>query len=360
MIRKLTGADIAPKLVIPNKQGTQDIDTLFPLVFSSSMLGDVWGCEFLFYRKYCQRLVGGNKSTDLIAGGYFARACEIVRKAYYNDKIDFHDAVDIGYEYIQGEQETGDPIKTNERLARALKSYFRKFPLTATNITPCQLEDGTYAIEYEFSIDLGIPHPDFPDRSIVFNGKLDMLAEQLFNGQVVNRFVLDEKTAKRVYRIKGTELPDIPKHKQEYMLRGQFLAYHWAAWLLGIETKQTLVRRVPIMSNPEPAFEIPVEVDKYRVKRWMEATLEKIWDLRSKYLLIQKGERPEHRVFYPVYNEHCHAFNRPCPYIAGCLYSEGEEELLSTHRQGVRYPEIVEGSEVSLAEYKMMIKEGKL
>jgi len=122
------------------------LDSLFPINFSNSMMQDVWKCELLFFRKYCQKLVNANsKSSDLIAGGHFASGCEIVRKSYFNCGMSIDDAIAEGYNYILDAEDTGDNVKSNERLALTLQKYFKRFPLDS-ELTPVRLANGEHAI----------------------------------------------------------------------------------------------------------------------------------------------------------------------------------------------------------------------
>ncbi len=124
------------------------LDTLFPIAFSHSMMQSVWRCEMSFFRQHCQRLTTGHaRSSDLIAGGHFAKACEIVRKSFYNDKLSIDNAIELGYNSIIDSQDTGDYIKSNRRLAICLKKHFKTFPLD-NNLTPVKLSNGEHAIEY--------------------------------------------------------------------------------------------------------------------------------------------------------------------------------------------------------------------
>ena len=104
------------------------LEIMFPLSLSHSSFSDALRCEVYFVRSQIQRL-RLERSSDLIAGGHFAAACEITRKAVYNDKKDVDEAIDLGYNYILEAEDTGDILKSNDRLAFLFKKYFQKFPL---------------------------------------------------------------------------------------------------------------------------------------------------------------------------------------------------------------------------------------
>ena len=311
--------------------------TLFPQKFSNSMLADVWKCEMYFFRRYCQHLVGSNTNPDALAGSNFARACELVRKAYHNEHLSIDEAINIGYDYLLTAQDTGHSIKTNERLALTLRKYFQTFPLDS-NLIPAELSDGTHAIEYTFDFDLGIPHPDIPGTNISFRGKLDGLYDLKHLGKTVKKYILDEKTTGSVSRLPGTKIVDEVKESNKHKMSGQWLAYHWAARQLGVKPDSTLVRKVPLLTNYEPAFELELPVTDFMIQQWCVSTMEKIVELIEKYKYYKeningvKGAYP-HSVFYPIYQTGCNDWGKMCQYSEGCSSSYGEKMLFSTHKQ---------------------------
>lgn len=314
------------------------LDSLFPINFSNSMMQDIWKCELLFFRKHCQRLVNNtSKSSDLIAGGHFATGCELIRKAYFNDNLSIDNAIDIGYNYILDAEDTGDNIKSNERMALTLKKYFTRFPLDS-ELTPVKLANGEHAIEYNFEFDLGIEHPEIPNQNIVFKGKLDGLYEKKFQGNRVACYVVDEKTTGQVSRLKGTKIIDIVKEENIYKTEGQFIGYHWAARQLGVQTTASLIYKVPIATNHEDAFELNIPINDFMIQQWSISTVNKIAELVEKYKYYKEnqdvvGFHPQFS-FYPSYTGNsCMAYSRPCTYTDGCKNKEGEEILAASMKQ---------------------------
>lgn len=349
------------------------MNTLFPLTFSSSMLEDLWGCPLNWFRKYCQKLsVGGNGfgNSDLIAGGLMASALEITRKAFYNDKLPHQEAIELGRISILEGQNTGHGIKTNEKLADVFVAYFRRFPMNS-GLQPVELVDGKHGIEYKFELDLGIPHPELA-RNLIFTGKLDFLGEKYLEGKL-QRFVVDDKTCSSVSVIAGTREPDLEREKEEYHLRGQLMGYVWAVGLLekqlniDIGCKGAMIRRIPIMKDITPAFEIPIQITKFMVQSWEQATMNRIGEMRERYLAFKdNGSKDIRQFFPPVYNTSCtkwtkqtgfkmgiaHDFNYTCPFAIGCLIKDGDEMLLANSLQEVGYPEVpLERGRVSLKQY---------
>lgn len=312
------------------------LQTLFPFHFSPSTMSDLWSCEFAFYRKHIQKLRPmAQTDSNLYAGGLFASACEITRKAFFNDKVPEDTAIQLGKTHILEADSTEDDLKSNERLAYVFEKYFQHYPVDK-DLTPCELEDGTYAIEYYFDLGLGIPHPDFPDKELSFVGRLDFLGERRESGKTV-RYVVDDKTTKAVRRITGTKIPDVATEEKIESTRGQFMAYIYAARAIGVKgINKALIRRVPILATYEKPYEIPLTYTDHALESWFTSTTDKIMDVLERYKWLKaNGEENAIKAFRPVYNDACNSYNRPCTYKVGCLHREGEEILAQTCEQTV-------------------------
>ena len=320
-------------------------ETLFPINFSATMLTDLHLCELSWFRKHCQRLVGQSRSGDLIAGSHIAKACELTRKAFFNDGKDAEDSIDIGKTFILEAEDTTHDLKSNERVAMCFERYFKKFKLTS-ELKPVKLEDGTYAIEYLFNFDLGIPHPEIVGQNICLKGKLDGLYWRKTLAGIEN-YVLDEKTTGSIRRLPdGT--PDWYAEENEFNTSAQFIIYHWSARKLGVKTTRSLIRRIPILVKFEESFELSLPINQFMLDRWEQSTIAKIQELISKYKWLKANGGLPQQVFYPIYNEGCNNFKKPCYWKAGCISKEGEEEIASKTKQVV----YIEGKEIALIDYK--------
>lgn len=326
------------------------LDSLFPINFSPSMLADINLCELKFFRKYCQKLVGSGRNPDLEAGSLFAKACEIVRVSYYNEKDSIESSIEKGAEYLLLAPETGHKDKTNRRLAFALEKYFRKFPLDST-LVPVELSDGTFAIEYDFIFDLGIPHPDISEKTICFRGKLDMIAAEYLHGRVVKNYIIDEKTTGSIARIEGTKIPDTEKEANAYRVDTQFIAYAFACQRLGLKIDGAKIRKVPILTNHEDAFELDIEITPHMIQAWSSSTFNRILELIEKYKYVKESGNLPYTGFVPSYSSNCHSYNRLCEYVKGCTSADGEELLSISHQQKM-WADEEHTKIVSLAEYK--------
>jgi hypothetical protein len=328
------------------------LQTLFPINFSNSMLSDLATCELKFFRSQIQKLNNNTTSHHLIAGAHFATGCEIVRKSYFNEAKSIDDSIDAGYTYILLAEDTGDSLKSNERMAETLKKYFTAFPLDAT-MRPCKLVDGTFAIEYGFEFDLGIPHPEIPGTNLVYKGKLDGLYEKVLPNKQIARYVVDEKTCSTVLRVAGTKSPDLVKESAAYMTDAQLISYNWAARKLGVTTTASLIRKVPILTKHEDAFELEIPVNNFMIDRWWDATRDTINELVEKYNYHKVNGGLPQKVFKPIYKgTSCTVWGSKCKYMAGCLSKNGEEVLANSFQQIVKSSEDTTG--MSLVDYKKL------
>lgn len=314
------------------------LKTFFPLKFSTTMMETAHRCQTAFFREYIQHLTNHAKNSDLIAGGHIAKACEIVRTSYFTEGIDEYEAIERGKEYIINSEDTGDDVKSNLNVAYCLGKYFQKFKLSEA-LPPCALADGTHAVEYKFDIDLGIQHPDIPDRTISYTGRLDYLCENV-SVHGTTRHGLDEKTCKQVYLLKGTRIRDYKKEADKYRTNGQILDYAWAAEKLGVPLTSFFIRRIPIMSKFEESFELEIPFTAYAIAARAKANYTLISDLVEKYKIYkdfyENENRPFQDLFIPTNQElSCMSYSRPCKYMEGCLSKDGEALLMEQFSQRI-------------------------
>lgn len=302
-------------------------ETLFPLNISSSLLKDLDTCETYFFRRHCQKYVfTGEINSHLYAGGLFARACEIVRVEFFNNKLSSKEAVKAGTDFILNSKETGNPSKSLRILADSLKRYFTKFPLDS-ELIPARLADGTHAIEYEFVFDMGIPHPDIPGRNICIKGKLDQLGEFIVGGKVLARYVIDEKTTSSIARLTGTKIVDIEREKNKYRLDKQILIYAWAARELGVPVEKVKIRVIPLSASEEDAFELDISVNNFMIDTFIRSVYARVHELVAKYQAFKEEQGRIQEYFYPTYGHNCTDWNSLCEMWQGCASKDGEDLL---------------------------------
>lgn len=329
------------------------MDTLFPTNFSPSMLEDLHRCPFYFFRKHCQRLKSDRETNpDLTAGRIIAKSLELTRVAYFNDKLSIEESIELGQEYILDQENITHEVKTIENLALVVRRYWKIFPLES-DFAPVMLPNGKSSVEYRFEIDLNIPHPEIENTNLKFVGVLD----GLYRFPIVNSedlYIVDEKSTGRLPRIEGTKQVDTVKITQSYTLSGQPIAYHWAMRQMGLKTKASIIRKIPILKEHEPAFGVTVPVNDFILNAWETATITKIIDVLRRYADFKNHFCSERVAFPPVYGVNCETYNRMCDFAIGCTDKNGEALLLQNFSQKV-YDATHEKS-VSLETFKKGLK----
>jgi hypothetical protein len=297
-----------------------------------------------WYRERCQSWRKPSFNNDLAAGGSFAKGLETVRKAYYNDKLPAVEAIDLGYytviESLHDEMAKSnastETLKSPERMGLALKEYFRYFPLDNEEVIPAQLEDGTYAIEHKFTVELPILHPEL-GVPLIFKGKLDMLAQSM--GRI---YIEDEKTTKA---IKSNEADLLAT-------AGQFIGYAWLAREKGIITVGAKVRKIAIQIKEIKCEEIEIPITDYMINLWYESMLSKVTEMVEKYKATMEDNNFKSH-FVPDFQHGCTSFFRPCSFQDGCKSKYGENFISSNYQQLVWDSE--SRKEIPLTEYRTLL-----
>ena len=157
-------------------------------------------------------------------------------------------------------------------------------------------------------------------------------------------------------------------------MRGQLAAYHWAARKLGIKTHKTLIRRIPLLSKFEPAFELEIDISDHQVFWWEQSTLTKIQSLVDRYNIWKRDGSNPRNFFSPVYSTPCTKWGRTvnykmgenhdfggkgCEYKIGCISKDGDAILEMKGKQMLRYPEVEQGEEISLEQFLRKLDNGK-
>jgi hypothetical protein len=320
------------------------VQTLFPLVLSNTDLSSWSSCQLKWFRERCQSWRKPSFNNDLAAGGSFAKGLETVRKAYYNDKLSAIEAIDLGYytviESLHDEMAKSnasiETLKSPERMGLALQEYFRYFPLDNEEVIPAQLEDGTYAIEHKFTVELPILHPEL-GVPLIFKGKLDMLAQSM--GRI---YIEDEKTTKAIK----------PNEADLLATAGQFIGYAWLAREKGIITVGAKVRKIAIQVKEIKCEEIEIPITDYMINLWYESMLSKVTEMVEKYKATMEDNSFKSH-FVPDFQHGCTSFFRPCSFQDGCKSKYGENFISSNYEQLVWDSE--SRKEIPLTEYRTLL-----
>lgn len=319
------------------------LQTFFPLVFDSTMLSDFNGCLMKGFRQYIQHL-NGEESTDLIAGGAFAKGLEIARKGYYQQDLSSSAAVEIGkeacWEQYGDHIPFGNSVKTRDRMVNTIDEYFITYPMETDLIQPVRLENGEYGIEYSFAHPLPVLHPEL-NIPLIFVGRADMLCK--YAGKL---WVSDEKTT-------GSSIT--ANWASQWQTRGQFSAYCWGLRKDGINVAGAYIRGISLLKASTKFVDAQTIRSEWETNNWYQQMLEKLQDIVDRYksMKVVELEYAEAKPadaklathpanFWPqAFNEKCFSYFRPCqfqdscktPSSEGLLYmNSGEQNIWLPHK----------------------------
>jgi hypothetical protein len=236
----------------------KDYELKFPVVIDSSMRTDYSSCPRKFYYRHLLGLQSLGVNIHLNAGGAYADAMEVFRKAFYGDDVSFEDAQALGVLALI--KTYGDPdfepseAKQWYRMIDAFLSYLATYP-PATDYVKPYMEKGNPAVEYSFALpvdDEHLAHPD-TDDPLLFVGRFDMLA--MMNGTM---FVLDDKTTSRLGQ----------QWSMQWDLRSQFTGYCWGAQQFGHPVGGAIIRGTAILKTKITHAEAIVYRPQFMIDRW--------------------------------------------------------------------------------------------
>lgn len=291
----------------------------FPQLIDNSMLS-ASACMRKFFLEYCLRLAPPQKSIHLHAGGVVAEALQVIRNAYFRDKLSPEESLKLGIRAAI--QFWGDyPEPTGERekykdfinVAAAIIDYFRQYPLETDYIRPLIRENGDPAVEFTFAIPIPILHPD-TGNPLLYGGRADMVGTHAgFN------CIVDEKTT---YSFGSN-------WTKQFMMRGQFIGYIWAGQQSGMNTTMCLIRGIAIQQKDIKHLEFgPFAYPQWQIKRWYEQMLLKVQRLVDAYDDLKQGVVQD-EAFPLNFGEVCSSYGG-CPMMDLCT-SESPEVWYSTY-----------------------------
>jgi hypothetical protein len=245
-----------------------EINPPIPGVWDSTIRGDYASCHTKGFWSFQRKLGPIEASTDLIAGGAFAKGLEVARKLFYNlnsdHKGDLAESVRRGM--LAAIEEYGTHVapdhksqKSVERVIGALADYFEHYPPLSDHVQPYMI-NGEACAEFTFSIPLPISHPE-TGEPILYAGRFDMLGVR--NGQLV---VVDEKTTSQLG----------PTWTNKWNLRGQFTGYIWACQQYGYPVLGAIVRGVSFLKNSYGHAESPQLRAQWQINQWYDQLLHDI------------------------------------------------------------------------------------
>lgn len=260
----------------------------FPELIDSTMTNDYSSCPTLFNLARIYGLSPKGGSVHLIAGGAFAKGCEVARKAFYQEGKSHEDAVADAViaaweHYGDFEPEEKYQTKSAERVAYALVEYFEEYPFESDKLQPYIRADGSPAIEFEFSFPLETKHPK-TGNPLLYGGRLDMVGVYLDN-----LWATDEKTTTRLG----------PQWLKSFDLRGQMIGYCYAAQLFDLPVNGFIIRGISFLKNYYDHAEVISPISQYLIDDWRESLEAKAQDM------VRDWER---NYFYKSFGEACNAY----------------------------------------------------
>jgi hypothetical protein len=299
------------------------LQTFFPLVFDSTMLAEFNSCMMAGFRRYIQHL-NGEESTDLVAGGAFAKGLEIARKRFYNEGFDSFLAIEDGKEACAEHYGLHQPklgsAKTLDRMVSTIDQYFMEYPMETDVIQPVKLADGKYGIEYSFAHPLPILHPDL-GIPLIFAGRADMLCE--YAGKIM---VSDEKTTSQI----------TDKWASQWQTRGQFSAYCWGLRKDNIPATGAYIRGIALYKAQTKFVECTTNRSVWEVDMWERQMLAKVTQVVEQYKRfkaaqecpdLSKEDKNPAMFWAQSLNESCFKYFRPCSFQESCKTASSEGML---------------------------------
>lgn len=286
-----------------NDEVSKKLEPRFPALIDSTMRNDFVSCEKQFQYSRIFGLSPKGGSVHLVAGGAFARGCEVTRRKFYAEGLDEMSAIVEGVlaaweHYGDFEPPEKYTTKSPERVAYALVEYFTEYPLATDAIQPYFRADGKPAIEFEFSFPLETLHPDTGDP-LLYGGRFDMVGEYLSS-----LWVVDEKTTTRLG----------PQWLKSFTLRGQLLGYTYAAKSFDLPVNGFIIRGLSFLRDYYGHAQVIEQVPDYRLDQWREQI-----EIDAKQM-VKAYERFRNSPEGAVHDGFSWAFGEACNSYGGCPF----------------------------------------
>lgn len=273
-----------------------------PGVIDSTIRSDFVACPTRFHYSFMRKLGPPESSTDLIAGGSFAKGLEVFRKCFYGQKLSIRDSYEQSV--LAAIQDYGDhqppehkAAKSLDRVIEGLADYIQHYPPETDHIKP-YFAGSDPCVEFTFSLPLPINHPE-TGEPFLYAGRFDMLGVR--NEQLV---VVDEKTTSQLG----------PTWVNKWNLRGQFTGYIWACQQFGYPVLGAIVRGISFLKNSFGHAEAIQLRAQWEVDQWYEQLLA---DVRRMVWAW------ENNWFDQAFDEACADFSG-CPFQTLCKSSTPE------------------------------------
>lgn len=279
----------------------------FPELIDSTKRSAFISCPRKFYWEWIRSLTNAQKSPDLHAGGAFARAIEVVRKEFYTNGQNLELALVGAFREFcieWGEYDSGDHIKSFDRMWGAVEAYFNEHPPGTDYLQPFFWEKGGRpepAVEFTFSFPIAnTAHPQ-TGRPILYGGRFDMIGE-LHKSAL---YICDEKTTKALGNHWG----------QQWDIRGQLLGYVYATRRIAqLPVAGSIIRGISILKGGYGHAEVIIPAQDWMIDQWYEQLQR---DVRKMIAHYNEGYWDQ------AFADACNAYSG-CPMKRLCLSNDPE------------------------------------
>jgi hypothetical protein len=235
----------------------------FPEVWDNTMVATGADCGALLNYKFFHNLRPNTNNIDLHAGGSFAKGLEVARVRFYTKDQIAPPSPDAYRAYgaralieAYGDVDSGDNVKSADRMLGALGSYFEQYNPATDHVKPAVL-GGKPAVEFTFSWPIDVVHP-VTGNPLIYCGRFDMLGH--LNNDETTMYVVDEKTTKQ---LGGS-------WAAQWGIRSQFMGYVWGARKYDLPVKGAIVRGISILKTKYGHAEAVVTFPPFLLDRWYE------------------------------------------------------------------------------------------
>lgn len=288
-----------------------------PHYVDSTIISARHSCKRKNLYGYVHSLYPTGESVHLIAGAALAAGMEAARRITFQ-AADPHSVTledQLHAAFIAFLDEWGDfepPEKHAKNLVNtfsALRHYLETHPPATDEIQPLRRPDGSPAIEYTFSLELPILHPD--GAPMFYVGRFDMLGVYSVPGATLH-CILDDKTTASL----GQYWAD------SWDLRGQFIGYIWACRQHGIPLSHAAVRGITIQKTQNEVRTALPEFPIFMIERWEREMIRTVRDIVDDYThYSQLVAHNSERLFDPRGDVYRYDFADACNSYGGCAFS---------------------------------------
>jgi len=227
----------------------------FPQHIDSSIRGSFVSCARKFELEYLHHYKPKILSVHLHAGAAYAKGLEVTRREFYQYGASQEDATVKGAKALiehYGDFECPDNSdKSLPNMVGALGEYVSHYGLKSDHVQPLMVA-GKPAVEFSFALPIDVEHPKTGDP-ILYVGRCDMLG--VHNAQ---NFIIDDKTTTRLGKTWFTQ----------WVIRGQFTGYVWAARQFNYDIAGCIIRGLAIHKHDYSHAESIQYRQDWEVARW--------------------------------------------------------------------------------------------